>query len=522
MYIPIGVVVFAILISFALFFTSVLVLPLASLIVVGLVATTASLFYKHRFVREELKSVLSEKDRIVSELRDKEAKVAMLERELVSFESKKSADRTNELLEEIRRYKGEIHALSSKQDDMEEAVITDSETISEMKQFEGIVYEGRGAMQSVIAFISKIADSDATVLILGESGTGKEMVARAIHKRSGRALKPFVAVNCGALVENLLESELFGHEKGAFTGAVKDKFGRFELADGGTIFLDEIGEVNEAFQLKLLRVLQEGEFERVGGTKTVKVNVRVVAATNKDLKQLVNEKRFREDVFYRLNVLAIELPPLKERRGDIPLLINHFLQKEGGEMKVSKNVLDSLQNYAWRGNIRELESVIKRAVLLAKADKRQMINMKDLSDEIASAAKGAIAIEDQILESLREKGFSRSAISETADELGGLNRGTVAEYLRGQCLKAFVEHTYDLDTTVRYISLSNDAAVNDRVRKKIQEYLANIADATNISQSWDVVRTSLKPKTKNLPQKYHPFLEQVAEAFYRRVWKTDL
>ena len=215
---------------------------------------------------------------------------------------------------------------------------------------------------------------------------------------------------------------------------------------------------------------------------------------------------------------TIHLPPLRERQSDIPLLITHFLQKEEGQLKVSKNVLDTLQSYAWRGNIRELESAVTRAVLLAKADKRTMISMKDLSDEIASAAKGAIAIDDQILESLREKGFSRSAISETADELGGLNRGTVAEYLRGQCLKAFVEHTYDLDTAVRYIALSGDNAVTERVRKKLEDYLANIADAVDTSQPWESVRSSLKPKTKNLPQKYHSYLEQVAEAFYRRVW----
>jgi transcriptional regulator with GAF, ATPase, and Fis domain len=345
------------------------------------------------------------------------------------------------------------------------------------------------------------------------------MIARAIHKRSTRSAKPFVAVNCSALSENLLESELFGHERGAFTGAVKDRAGRFELADNGTIFLDEIGEVTEAFQLKLLRVLQEGEFERVGATKTTKVDVRVVAATNKNLRQLVREKKFREDLYYRLNVLSIELPPLKERQGDIPLLINYFLQKDGNSIKVSKNVLDTLQNYAWRGNIRELESVITRAMLMAKADKRSMINIKDLPDDIATSSKGSIAIEDQILESLREKGFSRSSVSETADELGGLNRGTVAEHLRGLCLKAFVEHSYSLDESVRYVSFTTDPAINDRVKKKLQEYLSNISDAIDTSQTWDTVKLSLKPKTKNLPQKYHVYLEQVAETFYRGIWK---
>lgn len=516
--VPAAIVAGFVVISFILFILVPFILPVVPGVIAGVAATGAAFYYRHRFIRQQLQTALSEKERIVAELQDKEAKVAALERELVSVEKNKLSDKTAELVEEIRRHKAEIHALSAKKDDMEEAAVGGTE--SDAVEFEGIVYRSGGAMQPVVDFVAKIADSDATVLILGESGTGKEMVARAIHRRSRRAGKPFVAVNCGALAENLLESELFGHEKGAFTGAVKDKPGRFELADGGTILLDEIGEVSEAFQLKLLRVLQEGEFERVGGTGTLKINVRVIAATNKDLKHLVKERRFREDLFYRLNVLSVELPPLRDRQADIPLLVNHFLARDAGEMKLSKNVLDTLQSYAWRGNIRELESVVTRAVLLARADKRSMISMKDLSDEIAAAATRAVAMEDQILESLREKGFSRSAISETADELGGLNRGTVAEYLRGQCLKAFVEHTYDLDTTVRYISLSADAAVNERVRKKVLEYLANIAETIDESQAWETLKPLLKAKTRNLPQKYHSYLEQVAEACYRRVWKT--
>lgn len=513
---PLAATAGLVLLSFILFAASGLILPVAMPLASSGLAFVAGLVYRQLYLQRQMAIVRSEKDRIEATLRDREAKVAMLERELASPDSKRPADKTAELLEEIRKYKAEIHALSSQRDDMEEAAIVEA---GEAQEFEGIVYQAGGSMQPVIDFIQKIASSDATVLVLGESGTGKEMVARAIHLRSSRADKSFVAVNCGALSENLLESELFGHEKGAFTGAVKDKPGRFELADGGTILLDEIGEVSEAFQLKLLRVLQEGEFERVGGTKTLKVNIRVIAATNKDLKQLVKEKRFREDLYYRINVLSVELPPLRQRESDVPVLVRHFLQREDGKIGISKNVLDILATYSWRGNIRELESVIKRAVLLAKADKRQMITMKDLSDEVTSAARNAIALDDQILESLREKGFSRSAVTETANELGGLNRGTVAEYLRGQFLKAFVEHTYNVDTAVRYISHSSDPAVNDRVAKKMNEYLSNIAEAVDRSKSIEELGDSLKPKMKNLPQKYHPFLQQIGEAFFRNVWK---
>lgn len=519
--VPLVVLAAVFITSWGVFVGRACILPVAPPLFVGMVAMVGAVVYRHRFVAKQLERVQSEKERIAAELRDREAKVAALERELVSLEARRPADRTEELLEEIRRYKSEIHALSSKRDDMEEAVVADADTLAGAQEFEGLVYDAGGALRRVVEFVAKIADSDATVLILGESGTGKEMIARAIHKRSKRLDQPFIAVNCGALSESLLESELFGHEKGAFTGAVQARKGRFELADGGTIFLDEIGEVSEAFQLKLLRVLQEGEFERVGGTKTLKVNVRVIAATNKDLKELVREKRFREDLYYRLNVLTVEVPPLRSRPEDIPLLIHHCLQKEDAHLGVSRIVLDMLQNYSWRGNVRELESVVKRAVLLAKAEKRKMITMKDLPAEVVRTAKGSVALEDQIMESLRAKRFSRSAISETAEELGGLNRGTVAEYLRGVCLKAFVEHTYDLETTARYIALSQEEVVLERVRKKLSEYLSNIAEAVDCTQPWEAIKPHLKPKTKNLPQKYHPFLEQVAEAYFRRVWKLD-
>ena len=221
----------------------------------------------------------------------------------------------------------------------------------------------------VLRQIEQVATTDATVLILGESGTGKELVARAIHNISKRNKKPLVKVNCATLPSNLIESELFGHEKGAFTGALDRKIGRFELADGGTIFLDEIGELPVELQSKLLRVLQEGEFERLGNPRTIKVNVRVMAATNRNLQAAIEKKEFREDLYYRLNVFPIYCPPLRERREDIPILVKHFLQKFEKKMgkkikNVSPRVIDSLMIYDWPGNIRELENLIERAMIL--------------------------------------------------------------------------------------------------------------------------------------------------------------
>ncbi len=232
---------------------------------------------------------------------------------------------------------------------------------------------GSAAVQGVVDMIERVAPSRANVLVTGESGTGKELVARAIHARSTRAQGPFVAINCAALTSTLLESELFGHEKGAFTGALRTHRGKFEEADGGTIFLDEIGEVDNAFQTKLLRVLQEGTFERVGGNSTLRVDARIVAATNKNLKDEVAAGRFREDLYYRLNVVPIHIPPLRERREDIRELAQHFLLKHaresGGATKLlSADAVEMLRSAPWRGNVRELENTIERAVILSRSN----------------------------------------------------------------------------------------------------------------------------------------------------------
>jgi DNA-binding NtrC family response regulator len=250
--------------------------------------------------------------------------------------------------------------------------------------FEGMV--GRHpAMVRIYQLIAQIGESTVTVLITGESGTGKELIARAVHRQSARREAPFVAVNVAAIPETLIESELFGHERGAFTGAIARKLGRFELAHGGTVFLDEIGSLRLDLQAKLLRVLQEREIERLGGGRPVPVDVRVLAATNVNLRQAVRDRTFREDLFYRLNVVPIHVPPLRERRDDIPWLVRHFVRKIARESHrdvrdVSAGALDALVRYAWPGNVRELENVIHRAVVLARGP---VIQLQDVPLDVA-------------------------------------------------------------------------------------------------------------------------------------------
>jgi len=281
-------------------------------------------------------------------------------------------------------------------------------------------------IKAVFELIKTVANTNATVLIQGESGTGKELVANAIHNNSDRNNAPFVKVACAALSENLLESELFGHEKGSFTGAVALRKGRFEYANGGTIFLDEIGEISPTVQIKLLRVLQEREFDRVGGTKTIKTDVRIISATNRDLAEAVKEGVFREDLFYRLNVIQIKMPPLRDRSDDVPLLIKYFLEKYKIEVKkniesVSDDAVAKLKGYQWPGNIRELQNVLERAVVLAKG---KTIEVEDLPDNIRSGDKKIIDMDFENLPALKEA--KQSFEKEYLEKALTINKGNIS------------------------------------------------------------------------------------------------
>jgi DNA-binding NtrC family response regulator len=306
-------------------------------------------------------------------------------------------------------------------------------------------------MRRVLDFVEKVADSESTVLITGDSGTGKELIARMLHFNSMRRDRSLVPVNCGAIPENLLESELFGHEKGAFTGAAHTRLGRFELAHGGTLFLDEIGEMPLALQVKLLRVLQERCFERVGGNKTIHVDVRIIAATNQNLEQAVAERRFRQDLYYRLHVIPIEVPPLRERRSDIPLLVNHFIERLNDQRKteiagMEPEALTRLIEYEWPGNIRELENLVERSVVLKK---KGWIAVADLPERLAKAAPAQPADQSEHFIRFNDEGINltkeleqyenrligealrkANGVTSRAAQLLQLNRTTLVEKLK--------------------------------------------------------------------------------------------
>ena len=338
----------------------------------------------------------------------------------------------NQLTEILEIGVAEIEAYHLEMTKRDRVITNLNNQLKERYRFDRIIGKSE-PMRSMYALLDKICESDSTVLVQGDNGTGKELVAKAIHYPSRRKNKPFVIQNCAAFNDNLLESELFGHKRGAFTGAMRDKKGLFQVADGGTFFLDEIGDMSPALQVKLLRVLQEGSFTPVGGTEPVTVDVRILAATNRDLRRMVEEGTFREDLYYRVNVINIVVPPLRERRADIPMLIEHFLEKRAPEgskpKKISKKVMRRMLEYAWPGNIRELENEIERLVVLTGDEEvitEEMLSSK-LLEGVRQPANGAAkrsgsmrdAVEtverEMIFEGLRRCSWNKTRL---AKELG--------------------------------------------------------------------------------------------------------
>jgi DNA-binding NtrC family response regulator len=314
-------------------------------------------------------------------------------------------------------------------------------------KFENIISDN-DKMQAVFEIVEKVSDSDSTVLIYGESGTGKELIARAIHYNSYRQDKPLIPINCGAIPGELLESELFGYEKGAFTGATALRLGRFELAHGGTVFLDEIGEMSPALQVKILRVLQEREFERVGGTRTIKVDVRIIAATNKNLEELVANNRFREDLFYRLNVIPIPLPPLRDRKSDIPLLVTHFIERFNVEKRrqiegISPEALDRLMRYHWPGNVRELENLIERIAILKG---KGFITPEDLPEKLMPT-------------------YANGGIPSIEIPSEGIDFDTVVQNFERQLLSTALERTHGVKSKAAALLHMNRTTLVEKVKK---------------------------------------------------------
>jgi len=321
-------------------------------------------------------------------------------------------------------------------------------------KFDSIVGKS-SALQRVLEIVEKVADTDSTVLITGESGTGKELIAKALHYNSSRAPRPLITVNCGAIPEELLESELFGHVKGAFTNAIQDRQGRFAAADGGTIFLDEIGDMSPTLQVKLLRVLQERTFEAVGTSTSMSVNVRVIAATNQDLLTLIDQKMFRQDLYFRLNVLPIEMPPLRERRDDVPLLVHHFLdvgahQRQSQVDSIDDDAMERLVDYDWPGNVRELENMMERMMVLRGSGELTIADLPDHLQDPAPSPSQSVRVSstglsfndeidqlerDLILQALERTHWNKNQ----AAQLLGLNRTTLVEKIRKKGLKPIGE-----------------------------------------------------------------------------------
>ena len=489
-------------------------------IIYPIIALLLSVIYLEAFHRKRRSLEEHELKRMLEEqISKKEFEIKESQQKLKEYQLQ-LADRekySEELLQLAEERKKSLLQLETEVRDLHAYMKTPQKTVVS-EEFVDIIHAPNSKLKEILELIQRIRSDNIPILIIGETGSGKEIVARAIHKTSPRKGKVFIAVNCGALTETLLESELFGHEKGSFTGASSRRRGRFELANGGTIFLDEVTETSPAFQAKLLRVLQEGSFERVGGEESIKVDIRIIAASNKEIQELVDQNQFRSDLFYRLNGFLIRIPPLCERTEDIPLLAEHFLKKYEYQPveKFSSQVMEILSHHQWPGNVRELENVVRRAAIMAKSENRQIIRFSDLPEDIqqSTATDSAddiyLAPEDQILKTLRSFEFSHASISQTAKVLGNKDRGTITEYFRGLIFEILVRENFDIDASSHSLSASSKPEVLERVQKKINHYLNNLYPLPELPESEEVDLQQLS-QFKGLPKKYHPYLKQVIQ-----------
>jgi DNA-binding NtrC family response regulator len=385
--------------------------------------------------------------------------------------------------------------------------------IEDATEKSGIIYHRDSPLKPLLQKAQKIAETDVPVMLFGESGTGKEMLAQFIHRSSSRSSRLFVAINCGSFNENLIESELFGHEAGAFTGAQKLKIGRFEVADGGTLFLDEIGETSPAVQVKLLRVLQEGSFERVGGTQSVRVSVRIVTATHQDLREAIESKNFRADLFYRLNGISLTIPPLRERTMDVPPLFRSIVFAKNPEMKISQAVIDWLQMQTWSGNVRELKTAIERALINAQLKSRKFFLPADfeLQNARETPSDNHEELSQQILNSLRRHEFKHRSISAVAAELS-VHRVTVTEYLRGWIIRFMVQHDLNLDQVCRELNGSPIILNGKQLEERVQKYITGIHDRIRDGVAGSETDSEIRlGRFKNLPGAFDDDLAQLVK-----------
>ncbi len=487
-----------------------LIYPLVTMIIAGIMAKVAAAkenLLESGLFTSELDRQLNEKENQLESTRDE-----LKELHSKLFQEKELSEKNKE---EIEQQKQSIADLEKELADLQ----TYRNPIKRPEQVddEGMIYAKTSIMKEVMELVAKVSTDDIPVLITGETGTGKEVIAQIIHKRSKRNSAPFVAVNCGALPETLLESELFGHERGSFTGATSLRKGRFELAEGGTVFLDEVTETSPAFQSRLLRILQESKFERVGGQKEIHSDVRIIAATNKNIQHLIDKEEFRSDLFYRLNGFPINVPPLRERIEDIGLLADHFIKKHGYKdiSGFSSQAIKVLNVYSWPGNVRELENCIRRAAILAQSEGRSMIQEDDLPEDIKKAQETDRLqmvhkpLEDQILDLMRTFKFSRSAVTQTANLLGNRDRGTITEYVKGICFRQIVESELNIAEAINTIAGSADEILLENIQQKIKDYLTNLKNYSGLPAQADIPANEQAPPYRGLPKKFDPFLDQI-------------